>query len=103
MLGPVSSPTAGASSISRAGGHLTVVRALGGRPLATVRVAKLTARALTLTVTAQAKGPVTVWACVVRHGVPVSCTPARTVRGHLELTLRVNKGDSVQLVAVRRR
>ncbi len=103
MIGPVSSPTAGAATLARASGHVTVVRALGGGALVVAHVVRVTARTLALNVAAQGTGPVAVWACLVRQGVPASCTAARTARGRLELTLPLVKGYSVQLVAVRRR
>jgi hypothetical protein len=102
MLGPVSSANAGSVSLPR-GGAVTVVRALGGRSLAIARVVKANGRTLTLTVTAQGDGPLTVWACSVGQGGTPTCTPGHAVRGRLELSLQLDNGNAVQLVAVRRR
>jgi hypothetical protein len=99
LLGPVTGPTAGAAGLSvrtSAAGDAAVRAA--GHTLVTVR-SRRAARRIKLSLTAPSRA-VTVRVYVLRAGAIVSCTPARVVRGRLQLAVTLAAGDRVQVAAV---
>jgi hypothetical protein len=102
-IGPITAPTAGAATIGVAARVASSLAIKGSRNavLAHVQVAKRTPKRITLAVTPQGKTRTKVWAYVVSNGDVVSCTVSHTLKGKLNLSVALKKGQTVKLVAVR--
>ena len=101
-VGPISSSTAGAVTLTGGAHVASVIRVRSSTRvlLAQVRIAKRSAKALTLVVKRQGRTRTQVWAYVVRKGAVVSCTAAHTLHGSLRLSVGLKAGQTVKLVAV---
>jgi hypothetical protein len=102
-IGPITDTSAGALTITSGAKVASALRVSGstGVALVTARVTHGKSQLMKVAISRATKSPTSAWLCVISRGAPVSCTAAHAVKGTVTLSDKLQRGQSLKLIAVR--